>query len=313
MAQDGRTLLVGTAATELDIYITAGQGGAPLDPTDIRFRIFDPTGAEAVTETLGTKIGEGVYTASGAVIPSGFQLGENWSIVWDVNTVGGSGQSTELFCVASPTLAMSFQSAAGNNVESLYDRVRIDLGDPDGTIFVNGLMQRTIRKAVSRVNRRLGLVNVSQDSHFIWLIAFTSRVSTPVLTLNLQNGTIDPSTDPYADILVLQMEEILLTGESTALARLNQATAGAFGSGLQGVAADGVSATNVDGVTISKAAGRLQHRRDMMKFNLQAIRDELSKAISDLRWRLAGGSGRDVSIPRYWGGYGHHGGNYGAC
>lgn len=313
MAQDGKILTVGTAATELDIYITAGQNGAPLDPTDIRFRIFDPTGAEAVTETLGTKIGVGVYTASGAVIPSGFQLGENWSIVWDINTTSTSGQSTELFCVVEPTLAVSFQSAANNNVESLFDRVRIDLGDPDGIIFVDGLMRRTLKKAVSRVNRRLGLVNVSQDSHFIWLIAFTSRVSTPVLTLNLNLGTIDPNTDPYADILVLQMEEILLMGESTALARLNQATAGSFGSGLQGVAADGVSATNADGVTISKAAGRLQHRRDLMKFNLGAIREELERAIQDLRWRLAGGSGRDVSIPRYWGGYGNNGGNYGVC
>ncbi len=53
MAQDGKILTVGTAATELDIYITAGQNGAPLDPTSIIFRIFDPTGVEAVTETVG--------------------------------------------------------------------------------------------------------------------------------------------------------------------------------------------------------------------------------------------------------------------
>lgn len=309
MSQNGQILTVGSNASTLDIYVTAGQNGLALDPTDIRFRIFDPTGAEAVTETSGTKIGVGVYTASGAIIPTGFQLGDNWSIVWDIVTPSTSGQATELFCVAAEQLATSFQSPADNNVESLFDRVRIDIGDPDGTIFTDGLLRRTVKKAVSRVNRRLGLVRVTEDSYYIWLIAFTSRVSTPVLTLDLQAGTISPDTDPYADILVLQMEEILLTGESTALARLNANTAGAFGSGLQGIASDGVSATNADGVSISKAVGRITARTDMTKFNLEAIRKELNQAIADLRWRLAGGSGRDVSLPRYLGGY--NGGGYG--
>lgn len=305
MAQNGRILTVGTAATELDIFITAGQNGAPLDPTDIRFRIFDPTGVEAVTETVGTPIDVGVFTASGAIIPAGFQLGEDWSIVWDITTPSTSGSSTELFCVADATLATSFANPVDNSVESLFDRVRIDIGDPDGLIFVDGLMRRTIRKAISRVNRRLGLVRVSQNSNFIWLIAFTSRTTTPVLTVDLLNGTIDPDTDPYADILILQMEEILLTGETVALGRLNQNTAGSFGSGLQGIAADGVSVTNADGVTISKAVGRLSHRADLAKFTLNHIRKELDKAIQDLRWRLAGGAGRDVTIPKYFhGGYG---------
>lgn len=313
MAQDGRILTVGTAATELDIYITAGQNGAPLDPTDIRFRIFDPTGAEAVTETVGTPIGVGVFTASGAIIPTGFQLGEDWSIVWDITTPSTSGQSTELFCVADALLATSFASPVDNSVESLFDRVRIDVGDPNALIFTDGFLRRTIRKAVSRVNRRLGLVRVSQDSHFIWLIAFTSRVSTPVLTLDLELGTIDPDTDPYADILILQMEEILLTGETVALQRLNQNTAGVFGSGLQGIAAEGVSVTDVDGISISKAVGRLSHRADLAKFTLKNIREELEKAIQDLRWRLAGGAGRDVTMPRFLhgGGYGNYGGHYG--
>lgn len=306
MAQNGRVLTVGTAATELDVFVTAGQNGAALDPTDIRFRIFDPTGSEAITETVGTKIGVGVYTASGAIIPAGFQLGEDWSIVWDITTASTSGQSTELFCVAAETLAVSFSNPAGNSVESLFDRVRIDIGDPNGLIFIDGLLKRTLKKAVSRVNRRLGLVRITEDSFFIWLIAFTSRVSTPVLTLNLELGTIDPSTDPYADILVLQMEEILLTGETVALQRLNAVTAGSFGSGLQGIVADGVSVTNADGVTISKAVGRLSHRADLAKFNLNHIRKELEQAISDLRWRLAGGAMRDVSIPKFFhtGGYG---------
>lgn len=311
MAQDGKILTVGTAATELDIYVTAGQNGAPLDPTDIRFRIFDPTGVEAVTETVGTKIDVGVYTASGAIIPAGYQLGQDWSIVWDITTAATSGQATELFCVAQSALATSFQNPTANNVESLYERVRLDIGDPDALIFTDGLMRKTIKKAVSRINRRLGLVSVSQNNSFIWLITFTSRRSTPTLTLDLSNGSIDPATDPYADILVLQMEEILLTGETVALQRLNQVTAGAFGSGLVGASADGVSVTNADGVTISKAMGRLSHRADLAKFNLENIRKELDQAIADFRWRLAGGAGRDVTIPRYP--HGGYGGTYGGC
>jgi hypothetical protein len=313
VAQEGITLTVGSAATALDIFITAGQNGAPLDPTDIRFRIFDSAGVEAVTETAGVKRDVGVYTASGALIPTGFQLGDDWSIVWDITTATASGQSTELFCVADATLATSFANPAGNSIESIFDRVRIDIGDPDAMIFTDGLMRRALRKAVSRVNRRLGLVQVTQSTFYIWLIAFTSSRATPVITLDLQNGTVDPDTDPYVDILVLQMEEILLTGETVALQRLNQNTAGAFGSGLQGIAADGVSVTNADGVSISKAVGRLSHRADLAKFNLTNIREELERAIRDFRWRIAGGSGRDVTIPKFHhgGGYGGYGGGYG--
>lgn len=311
MAQEGITLTVGSAATALDIFITAGQNGAPLDPTDIRFRIFDPTGAEAVTETAGTPIGVGVYTASGALIPAGFQLGDDWSIVWDITTTSTSGQSTEFFCVADAALATTFANPVDNSIESLFDRVRIDIGDPDAIIFVDGLMRRTLRKAVSRVNRRLGLVSVTENSHFIWLIAFNTISRRPTITIDLELGTIDPDTDPYADILVLQMEEILLTGETVALQRLAPSTAGAFGSGLVGTASDGVSVTNADGVSISKAVGRLSHRADLAKFNLRNIRDELTQAIKDFRWRLSGGV--DVATPKYFhnGGYGRFGGGYG--
>jgi hypothetical protein len=311
MATNGRILTVGTAATELDIFVTAGQNGAALDPTSIRFRIFDPLGVEAVTETVGTKVDVGHYTASGALIPTGFPLGENWKIQWDIVTPSTSGSSSEYFCVANATLATSFGSLDNNSVESLYDRVRLDVGDPDGMIFTDGLMQRTIKKAMSRINRRLGLVRVSQDSFYIYLIAFTSRVSTPTLTLDTEAGTISPDTDPYADILVLQMEEILLTSESVALQRLNSTTAGAFGSGIVDVAGDGVSVTDVDGTSISKAVGRLSHRADMAKFTLSHIREELKQAIADLRWRLAGGAGKDVSVPKYFGrggGRGYYGG-----
>lgn len=312
MAQDGRILTVGAAAIDLDIYVRAGQNGALTDPTDIRFRIFDPAGTQAVSETLGTFISTGHYSASGAIIPTGFVLGEDWQIRWDVVLPGGaSGQFVEDFSVALPTLSASFANPAGNSIESLFDRVRIDIGDPDALIFTDGLLRRTLKKAVSRLNRRLGLVRVTEQSSYIFYIMFVTRSNTPVLELNLVEGTISPDTDPYADILVLQMEEILLQSESIALGRLNQHTAGSFGSGLQGIAGDGVAVTNADGVSISKGASRLTMRADMAKFNLQNISDQLEQGIKDLRWRLAGGNGKDVTMPRWGGHYGYGPGGYG--
>ena len=312
MAQDGRILAVGAAATDLDIFITAGQNGDPINASGITFEIFDPQDNLAVTTTSGTLLRTGVYSASGAIIPAGFTLGEDWRIVWDVVLPGGtSGQFSETFCVALPSLAASFAPASNNNVESVFDRVRIDLGDPDGKIFSDGLLRRTMKKAVTRLNRRLGLVQLIENTEFLFFINFNSSVRTPVLEVDLINGTITPDTDPYVDILVLQLEEILLTSELVALGRLNASTAGPFGSGLQNIDREGVSATNADGVSISVSTGRLQHRRDLGKFNVEQISKEIEHAVKDFRWRLAGAQGRDVTRPRYWG-YGHYGyGGYG--
>jgi len=308
---DGRILTVGSAASDLDIYLTAGQNGAAVNANRITFRIFDPAGTEAVTETEGFYESTGRYSASGVNIPAGYTLGESWQIKWDVVLPGGaSGSFQEFFEVASPQLSASFANPTGNSVESIFDRVRLDLGDPDAMIFTDGLMRRTLKKAISRVNRRLGLVKIDNQSSWVYLIAFTSRIQTPVLELDLLAGTVSPDTDPYVDILVLQMEEILLQSESVALGRLNQHTAGSFGSGLQGIGSEGVAVTNADGVSINKSGGRLQVRKDMMKFNVENIQGQLESAIKELRYRLSSASGRDVTMPRYGygrGGYGPNG------
>lgn len=297
---DGRILTVGTAAVDLDIFLTAGQNGQAIDPSRIVFRLFDPTGAQAVGETSGTRVDTGKYNASSATIPVGYPVGEDWSIRWDVVLPGGaSGQFIEGFSVALPSLSASFSANTGNNIESIFDRVRLDIGDPDGRIFTDGLMRRTLKKAVTRVNRRLGLVQVTSNSEFVFLIAFVSSVNTPVLTLDITNGTISPDTDPYVDIVILQMEEILLSSELVALQRLNASTAGSFGSGIIGAAGDGISVRNADGVTISTSPTRLSTRADLGKFNLDGLREQLEQAIKDMRWRLSGANGKDVTMPRY--------------
>ena len=291
-----KTLLVGELATELDIFIKSGQTNSLLDPSDIRFRIFDSTSTEVVTETSGIKINTGHYNASSAIIPNGFPLGNNWKIQWDIVLPGGaSGSFIENFSVALATLSASFGDDSAENVDTIFDRVRIDVGDPDALIFSNGFMSRTLKKAVSRINRRLGLDRVSNYPYNIYTIYLCNSI--PTIVLNVNNGVISPGSDSYADILILQMEEIILQSEAVALQRMNINTAGVLGSGLIGIAGDGVSVTNVDGVSISKSVSRLSHKADMAKFNLQQITNQLNHAISDLRWRIS--QGIDVTIPRY--------------
>lgn len=297
-----KTLTVGAAATDLDIFIRESLNSALLDPSGLTFRIFDYLNVEAVTEVSGAKIDIGHYTASGAIIPQGYSLGGPWEIRWDVVLPGGaSGQFIEEFNVVLPSLAVSFSSSVDNSVETLFDRVRIDIGDPNGTIFSDGLLSRILQKSITRLNRRLGLVRLSSPAPYLWIVEFVCGGSAgiPNLSVDLLAGTISPNSDPYADLVVLQMEEILLQSESIALQRLNANTAGSFGSGLQGVSADGVSVTNVDGVTITKSIGRLSHRADLTKFNLGNISKMLEDGIKDIKWRLSGAHGIDVTMPRY--------------
>jgi len=297
---NGRILTVGTAATDLDIYVTAGQNGQSIDPSRIICRVFDPTGAQAVAETSGVKVTVGRYNASAVTIPTGYVLGDDWQIKWDITLPGGaSGQYVENFSVALPSLSATFGSTANNTIDSIYDRVRLDIGDPDGRIFTNGLLMRTLKKAVSRVNRRLGLVQLTSNSEFVFLIAFVSSVNTPVLTIDLENGTISPDSDPYADIVIMQMEEILLSSELVALQRLNVTTAGAFGSGIVSAAGDGVSIQNADGVSITTSPTRLSMRADLGKFNIESLRKQLDAAIKEFKWKLGGSNGKDVTMPRY--------------
>jgi hypothetical protein len=62
-------------------------------------------------------------------------------------------------------------------------------------------------------------------------------------------------------------------------------------------------------VSISSSPTRLSTRADLGKFNLDALREQLEQAIKDMRWRLSGSNGKDVTMPRYYGrGMGPYGG-----
>lgn len=300
MAVEGRpTINVGSAATALDIYVKDDQG-AFVDPSGIIFRIFDPLAAIVVTETSGGKVSTGVYNASGVTIPAGSPIGEGWRIDWSVTLVGGaSGTFAEAFCTKLAGLSASF-SDPSVTVETIYDRVRLDVGDINGQIFTDGLLRRTLEKAIARANRRLGLVSIetgNSPSHFF--LFFNSTLSRAKIEVNLTTGVLTPNTDPYIDIIIMQMEEIMLKAEMSNFKRLNVLLGGPLASGIAGAPNEGVSITNADGVKISVSASRYTARAKLFESDVKMIKEELDQAYRDFRWRLSGGAGIDVTMPRY--------------
>lgn len=305
MSVNGQAIInVGSAATLLDIFVK-DDNDAFVDPSGVTFRIFDPLGSEVVTETTGGRVSLGRYNASGVTIPAGSPVGEGWRVDWSVVLTGGaSGLFSESFCTKLPGLAATF-SDPSVSVETIYDRVRIDVGDPDGQIFTNGLLQRTLQKAISRANRRLGLVDVQAgEGPSQFFLLFTGILNRPKIEVNLNTGVLSPDTDPYVDIIILQMEEILLRAEMSNFKRLNANLGGVLASGVVSAVNEGVSATNADGVKISIAPGRFTARANLFKADAEMIAEELKNAIRDFRWRLSGAAGIDVTIPRY-GHFGH--------
>lgn len=302
MATNGRpTIAIGASASDLDIYIRDVATSTLIDPSGITYDIYDPVNTPVVSGVSGTYVSLGRYSASGTIIPGGFVTGEGWRIDWNVILNGGvSGLFSQQFCTTLPTLSASFTDTA-EDISTIYDRVRLDLGDINGQIFTDGILQRTLSKAVSRVNRRLGLVELQTGSRpFYFYLYFTSALQRPRIEVNLENGTMTPDTDPYVDIVTLQMEEILLRAEASNFKRFNSGLGGPLSSGLVGITGEGVSVTNADGVKIAVSAGRFSTRAKMYADDADRVSEEIKRAIRDFRWRLSGSAGLDVTIPRYY-------------
>lgn len=295
------TIAIGTSASNLDIYIRDTATNELITPSGITYDIYDPANTPVVSGVNGTYVSLGRYSASGTVIPNGFVVGEGWAINWNVILEGGVfGTFIQNFCTTLPTLSASFSSTL-EEVSTIYDRVRLDLGDWDGQIFTDGILQRTLSKAIARVNRRLGLVELHSGSRpFYFYLYFTSALQRPKISVDLDTGMMTPDTDPYVDIVVLQMEEILLRAEATNFKRFNSNLGGTLSSGLVGITGEGVSVTNADGVKIAVSAGRYSARAKMFAEDVDRIAKEIERAIRDFRWRLSGSAGLNVTIPRYY-------------
>lgn len=300
-------LSLGGSLSGLDIYFKDSNTNSLINVNSLTFLVQDPNGIDTVLGN-GVNSSVGFYNASGT-IPSNGLLG-NWTITWTaIFPGGGSGLFTETFEVQNPNILGSFEDSS-NHQESIFDRTRLDLGDPNGLIFTDGLLSRMLQKSIARLNRALGLVAIECQSSLnitLRLISTSVNHSTPI-SINLVTGEITPSTDPYIDLLTLQMEYLIAGSELSALKRLNPTLGGAFGSGLVGMDREGISATNADGVSMSVSPARFTTRAQTFKWDLERLEKELTHAINDFRWRLS--CGLDVTSIRYYGGYRYYNNSY---
>jgi len=286
MAGETKILTVGADATSLDIFLSAG--GVAVSGQYVGFELFDAAGASAVSG-IAINPALGTYTASG-VIPAGFQLG-TWRVDWDVITAGGSlVNASEPFCVNDATISIGFVPAA-DKTGTIYEAVRIDIGDPDGNTFDDDFLKRVLIKSVRRLNQRLGLSRTSRPLGIPGNFG-GPRIQVGELTLDVEAGTITPNNDELCDLIILMMEYVIITSETSAWKRF--AASGPFAAGASSLANDGIMVKNADGVTIDISAGRLQSRTTLHRLDVQTREKELEAAIKAFLNRQTGNYGKFI-------------------
>lgn len=163
-----------------------------------------------------------------------------------------------------------------SSVSGMYDFIRLDVGDPDGTIFNDSLLGRILTKSVTRLNNKLGLSKTVRPIGIGGQFG-GRRISVPPIVLDLSNGSISPDNDELSDLLVLQSEIIILKSEVAALRRLNVSAGGAFNQAVSSATHDDVSVTNADGVSVK--VGRLATRARLYEKSLDDLNKELNDAV----------------------------------
>lgn len=287
MAGETKILTVGQAASALDIYLSAN--GAAVSGKYVGFQLFDAVNASAVSGVaLNPALGH--YTGSG-LMPAGFQLGAwhvNWTIVTLSNTVV---LATEPFILQDVTVAIGFVDP-GDVTSAIYDAVRIDIGDPEASIFDDDFLKRVLTKAVRRLNQRLGLSATSRPRGIPGGFG-GPRIKVSPIIADVESGTITPNNDEIIDLVIMQMELVILEGEVSALKRLAATSAsGPFATLIAGASQDGISVRNADGVTVSISPSRFTARADLHKFDVKNRREELEAAIKAFLNRMTGNFGK---------------------
>ncbi len=186
------------------------------------------------------------------------------------------------------------QSTGIDAAGTIFDAVRIDIGDSEGVIFNIAYLQRLLLKAVRRLNHRLGISVRIRGPKGVEGQFGGRRIKLIPITVDIETGTITPATDEYEDLVIMMMEFIIVTSELSALKRLNGTTAGPFAATVQSASQDGITVTNADGVTVSIQGGRLSNRVSMNKFDVETRKEELDMAIKMYLGRLSGGMGKMV-------------------
>lgn len=289
MAGETKTFTVGADISSLDIFLSAG--GTATDATNVGFELFDAAGVAAVSG-IAVHPAIGKYHASGT-IPTGFQVG-TWRVDWNIITAGNEFVSaTEPFCVQAIDIAIGFVPLT-DKTGTIYDAVRIDIGDPDAQVFDDNFLARVLTKAARRLNQRLGLSITSRPQGVPGNWGGRRLQVTPI-TLDLEAGTISPNNDELCDLIILQMEYIIITAETSALKRLG-ATAGTgpFGATVAGAIGEGIKVVNADGVTVEVSAGRLQARVSLHRLDVQTRMKDLETAIRAFLNRNSGNFGKMI-------------------
>lgn len=289
MANETKVLTVGQAASALDIFLTA-NGGA-VSGKYVGFELFDAANTSAVSGVaLNPELGH--YTGSG-LIPAGFQLG-SWHVDWTIVTLSDSVVfASEPFQVQDILVSIGFVPPT-DKTWSIYDAVRIDIGDPLGHIFDDNFLQHVLIKAVRRLNQRLGLSRTARPLGVPGGIG-GPKIQVAELTVDVEAGTISPDNDELCDLIILMMEYIIITSETSALKRLGASFAsGPFATVLTGIANEGISVTNADGVTVNISTGRLQFRTTLQRLDVETREKELEAAIKAFLGRQTGNYGKMI-------------------
>lgn len=284
-----KILTVGQAASNLDIFLTAN--GVAVSGKYVGFQLFDASNVQAVSG-VALNPALGTYTGSG-LIPAGYQLG-SWHVDWTIVTQTDSlALASEPFQVQDLVITIGFVPPT-DKTATIYDAVRIDIGDPEGHIFDDNFLQHVLVKAVRRLNQRLGLSRTSRPLGISGGFG-GPRIQVATLTVDVEAGTVTPDNDELCDLIILMMEYIIITGETSSLKRLGAAFAsGPFATVLGGIGNEGITVKNADGVEISISAGRLQTRATLQRLDVETRKDELEMAINRFLGRMTGCMGKMI-------------------
>lgn len=286
MPGETKNLTIGASATSLDIFLSAN--GIAVSGQYVGFELFDAAGVSAVSG-VASNPALGTYTASG-VIPAGFQLG-TWRVDWDVITAGGSLiNASEPFCVNDATIAIGFTPAA-DKTGTIYEAVRLDLGDPEGELFDDDFLKRVLAKAARRLNHRLGLSRTNRPKGITGNFG-GQRIKVAELTVDVEAGTVTPDNDELCDLIIMMMEYVIITSETSALKRF--LGTGPFATAVNSAANDGIMVRNADGVVVDISARRLSTRSTLQRLDVETRTKELEAAIRQYLARMTGNMGKFI-------------------
>jgi len=289
MAGETKTFTVGADISSLDIFLSAG--GTATDANFVGFELFDAAGVSAASG-VAVNPATGQYQASGT-IPAAFQLG-TWRVDWDIITTGNEfASASEPFCVQALDITIGFVPET-DKTGTIYDAVRVDVGDPDAQVFDDNFLSRVLTKAARRLNQRLGL-SVTLRPKGVPGGWGGQKLKVSPIEVDLNAGTISPNNDELCDLIILMMEYIIITSETSALKRLGaSAGSGPFASTVTGVQQEGIKVVNADGVSVEVSAGRLQARVALHKLDVATREKELETAIRAFLSRQTGNYGKMV-------------------